>query len=410
MTTQTTYANWKSNCHTGNTPLYTEPNGGTLYIGGWNNDATFDWNTHVIDLTGSEHRYLNIPFAYDKMSEEFLGFITGGYAGWLSLPFPDYKTPLNLTTRQQWDGIAQVIRSILAKGTDVLVACHGGHGRSGLFCAIVGYILAVDIDHSWASPVEKIRKVHCFEAVETYAQEKFVYDILGLNIQITHTYVDKTKTTKAITGTMYKYEDCPICGTQSMYIGDNGMCLVCKTKFEKVAPTKEDLTLEDIKDKGKVEHECKNEKCCGIWKASKCGHVIHDQIIYEGWCPTCWNENEAAEKALAAEDNDKRIFDGEGYVYAPCSICTETTAMGGLYGICYECAEKIRLEGSADYVHNTITDPYRAMPHHCDEISCVGIVIADKCGHVIHNQEVEDGLCPECQIHERMRRQQQEVG
>lgn len=400
MTTQQSFTTWKQSCHTGNTPLYTEPNGGTLFIGGWGNDAWFDWNTHVIDLTGSEHRYLSIPFAYDDASRDFLQHITGGYAGWLSLPFPDYQTPKNLTTREQWNGIAEVIRGILRKGTDVLVACHGGHGRSGLFCAVVGYILAVDTDRSWSSPVEKIRQVHCHEAVETYAQEKFVYDILGLNIQITHTYVDKNAKSAA---TMYKYEKCPLCGTESMYVGDCGMCLGCKAKFEQVAPTRSDLTAGDIKDGGLVVHDCSDAKnCIGIWKAATCGHVTHDLIIREGFCEKCWFENEQAEKEIA-KHNSGIITDGEGYSYAPCAICTDMTAMAAIYGVCYDCQNKVKLDGNADYVHNTITDPYRALPHHCEEIGCVGVVIADTCGHVVHNLEVEDGKCPDCQIQDKKR-------
>ena len=182
----------QTHCHNGNTKLYTEPNGGSLFIGGWSHDARFDWNTHIIDLTGTEHKLYDVAQAFDPVSEQFLQFTGRDYAGWLSLPFPDFKTPPGLTTREQWEGIATVIQGILKSGRDVLVACHGGHGRSGLFCAIIGYLLARNTDRSWASPVEKIRKVHCLLAVETLAQEEFVYKILNLDIKITRQYTVAT--------------------------------------------------------------------------------------------------------------------------------------------------------------------------------------------------------------------------
>lgn len=197
----TTKTNWtytySKDCHDGNSKLWTHDSGASLYIGGWNQGASFDWNFHVIDLTGNEHKYWEVPFAFDKSSEDFLQIIGTSYKGWLSLPFPDFKTPQNIRTPEQWYGIAEKIRSILAEGTDVLVACHGGHGRSGLFCAIVGYILTSGTD-GWDSPVEKVRELHCSSTVETLEQEKFVYQMLGLNIQITRSY---EKDVKPVTST-----------------------------------------------------------------------------------------------------------------------------------------------------------------------------------------------------------------
>lgn len=393
--TQSTYV---EPCHTGNTPLYQSPNGGTLFIGGWSKGAFFDENIHVIDLTGAEHRFQEIPLAMDPVSERFMEYLAPGYAGWLSLPFPDYKTPKNLQTRAQWEGIAKIIFDILETGTDVLVACQGGHGRSGLFCSIVGYLLAVNEDRSWASPVEKIRKMHCDEAVETYEQEKYVYGILGLNIQITHQYID-TQGFKS-----YTYKDCPICGKGSMYVDEYGMCLACKTQYEKVAPTRADLTLNDIKDKGMVVHDCKRDKCVGIWKAEKCGHVVHDQIISNGFCYTCNKRIEKEEEDLdfiPLSTNDTDVLER-------CAICGDKTMYATRFGVCYECSEAVITQGAADYVHNTITDPYQAVPHKCNDVACRGLVIADQCNHVVHNREVEDGLCQDCRVMQNKRRNKKE--
>lgn len=380
----TTY-NIGKNCHTGNTELYREPNGGKLMIGGWNQGAHFDWNTHVIDLTGNERKFYEMPTAYDETSRQFLAFTGQLYAGWLSLPFPDFKTPQNLTTRAQWEGIAGIISNILKKGNDVLVACHGGHGRSGLFCAIVCYLLAVNKDRSWSSPVEKIRKLHCDDAVETLSQEKFVYDVLGLDIKITRTFVDATPAAN------WKYEKCPICGTQSTYVGDLGMCLGCEKKYAGLAPVKEYIVAADLKHKGEVDHACSNANCIGIWKAKECGHTVHNKLIIDGFCETCYNQIVEEQKYANKADNE---VPGDE---PTCAICQKSHGWyAQRFGICYECSNHLQASGAVEYVHNSITDPYRAVPHHCDDDFCVGIVVADVCGHVVHNRDVEDGICPDC--------------
>lgn len=403
--TQTSYQAVK--CHTGNTTIYTAPNGAKLQIGGWNNGAKFDWNTHVIDLTGLEHKYWDIPIAYDEASKGFLPFLMQAYAGWLSLPFPDYGTPTGLKTLEQWEGITSVIEGILAQGRDVLVACHGGHGRSGLFCAIVGYLLNAKDDPTWASPVEKIRKIHCEEAVETYAQEKFVYDILGLRIKPRHYYDDdmywygRTGTYAATTdqgrdftytvGTTFKV--CPLCGTQSLYVDEYGMCMTCRNAFEATGavPEREDLTLEDIKDKGKVTHSCDDDRCVGIWKASKCGHTVHNQLIYEGYCEACYKKYE--DEVQYAEEKLNETKDGEA-----CALCGKVTPSSNNYGVCFDCSSKLVQNNLITDVHCSITDPYKFISHsHCEnEHACVGIIRADVCQHVVHNREVEKGLCPSC--------------
>lgn len=385
-------------CHTGNTAIYTEQDGGTLFIGGWTHAASFDWNTHVIDLTGSEHKFWNIPVPFDDSSKAFMPFVGQSYAGWLSLPFPDFGVPSKISTLQQWKGIAETIRNLLREGKDVLVACQGGHGRSGLFVAIVGYLLNIDNDRTWASPVEKVRKLHCSLAVETYGQEKFVYDILGLKITVSRDFDD------GFYPTTYTYKACPICNTQSMFVEECGMCMGCRTKAEKgdwgKVPVRRDLTLKDIENKGQIPHTCNIAKCMGIWKAEKCGHVIHDMVIYEGWCTSCWDKHQ--EEITFAEDELDKLDDlDDGYDPAgKCCMCDKPTQYAKKYGICYECQEDVVTQGQADEVHNSITDPYRAVAHHCGAgVQCVGVVIADVCKHAVHNREVEDGMCPSCRVH-----------
>lgn len=369
---------WKKNCHTGNTLVYRESQGGGLYIGGWNQEAYFDSNFHVIDLTGAEHKFVFQAEAFDDISQKFMPFMNKAYAGWLSLPFPDYGVPRNISTYEQWEGIALTIQEILRNGTDVLVACHGGHGRSGLFCAIVGYILGHATNKEWANPVVHIRKIHCDSAVETLEQEKFVYNVLGLRIQISRTYQTDKSWNKPL-------KTCSLCGTNSAFTDTYGMCHGCMTKFQNIAPKRHDLTVADIKDKGKVAHDCDNEHCMGIWKADICNHVTHNMIVYEGLCAVCYARAEKLSHTEVKAKTDE-----------VCAICGDETAYSGRFGVCYECAEYVATHGEADMVHNSITDPYKSVVHTCTNDGCVGVMIADICGHVIHDREVEDGLCPEC--------------
>lgn len=366
----------KQKCHTGNTAIYQEPGGGTLYIGGWNNLATFDENTHVIDLTGTEHKFREKATAFDPVSEAFLPLVQApDCKGWLSLPFPDLGTPTNITTYQQWAGISNLIQGILKNGTHVLVACLGGHGRSGIFCAIVGYILGRNSNPEWESPVEYLRKIHCLDTVETYKQEEYVYKILGLNIKIQTVYATKGSTSMS---------KCPICGTQSVYIKDFGMCMGCKTKFAPIAPIKTDITVEDLDNV--LEHECVEKgNCIGIYTAAVCGHTVHDMVIIDGLCENCNTEAELAK-------DDKK----EPELYGECVICSKRSFYGHWYGICYECAEDLKQRKAVDYVHNSLTDSYSSVAHTCNDTMCGGIAIADTCGHVVHDHVIEDGICEDC--------------
>jgi hypothetical protein len=113
-------------------------------------------------------------------------------------------------------------------------------------------------------------------------------------------------------------------------------------------------------------------------------------LIYEGLCETCYRKYEDeinfAEQKLA-----------EGEEKEPCAICKKRTTASNWYGVCFECSSALVLSGEVTDVHNSITDPYKFIPHKCDdEVMCVGVIRADACLHVVHNREVDEGLCPVC--------------
>lgn len=394
MTTTTTTNNKKQlSCHEGlSNVFYNDENGRGLWIGGWKHGACFDQDTFVIDLTGDEHRFskANMAEAFDKTAEKFLPFIKPAFAGWLSLPFPDYQTPKNITTYEQWYGIAMTIKDILNDDKDVLVACLGGHGRSGLFCAIVGYIL-----NGWTdkNPVEAIRAMHCSLAVETDAQEQFVYDVLGLDYVADPTdyYTDYdygtwntwSNNTPTTAGT--KFSKCPKCRTESLYIESMGHCMSCQSVTLSEKKEVMDITTEMLQS---VDCPCENKNCLGSWTAKSCGHPVHDKIIIEGYCQWC-TENGALNPAVKAEKVDTTD------VKTACELC-ETLSKNAFYtGLCYECQDSFKVV--APEIHDTNTDAYASIPHKCShESTCLGIVTGDVCRHTTHSRYIVDGLCPEC--------------
>lgn len=378
-------------CHKGNSVVYYNDDTGTgLVIGGWKNGAVYDTNTFVIDLTGDEDRYGNIPKAYGKTAEKLMANVANSHAGWLSLPFPDYQTPKNMNTYTQWYGMAMDIKEIVDSGKNVLVACLGGHGRSGLFCAIVGYILNHGTE-DWSSPVDKIRGIHCIEAIETDDQEQFVYDILGLDLKANPMdyfiggYDDNWKPVGS-------FKKCPKCGTDSMYIHSNGMCLSCQDKCKKEQAPIMDITTEMLAG---VKCTCENKNCLGTWLAEKCGHAVHDKIIVDGFCEKCLKEQADAEKTLKKAEVDP--------VLQKCDLCDMKSASAFWTGLCISC--ELSFESVPD-VHDTLTDGYPVLAHDgCEDINtCKGILKADVCRHIVHNRYVVDGLCPQCYNKREMRK------
>lgn len=168
-------------CHTGNVEL-THLGDAKLYAGGWTRGAK-SAGCVTIDLTGSEYRfeskikaentYGEIAFkrTLDSTPREDVSL------AWLSMPIKDYGTPSwGINT---WRALATDIYDIMKTGQSVLIACTGGHGRTGLAISIILSLLS--IIPVGANPVEYVRKNYCKDSVETLGQENYVYKTLGLN-------------------------------------------------------------------------------------------------------------------------------------------------------------------------------------------------------------------------------------
>jgi protein-tyrosine phosphatase len=159
--------NSKMNCHKGNTVIASRRLDNTsnfLMIGGWSRDAYTSSNMTVINLTGFAKKFS------DRSSH------------WYDFKITDYDIPD--WHEFFWRQLADLVYFHLKQG-DVLIACQGGHGRSGTVATVVAGLLQdktdftlVDGEEYFDNPLKWIRKVHCVHAVETYAQEKLVLETL----------------------------------------------------------------------------------------------------------------------------------------------------------------------------------------------------------------------------------------
>ena len=78
-------------------------------------------------------------------------------------------------TADDWQAIA---RAIVAAGIPVMVACAGGHGRTGTALAVLGHYLDAYPTKDY-DPIDYLRRVYCPEAVESPKQVSYVKEMTG---------------------------------------------------------------------------------------------------------------------------------------------------------------------------------------------------------------------------------------
>jgi hypothetical protein len=99
--------------------------------------------------------------------------IPGVSSRYVRIEWPDQGTP-NLDA-EDWQAIA---RAILAAGIPVMVACAGGHGRTGTALAVLGHYLEA-FPSATTDPIDYLRRVYCPEAVESQKQVSYVKALTG---------------------------------------------------------------------------------------------------------------------------------------------------------------------------------------------------------------------------------------
>lgn len=164
-------------CHSGNVKILSIGKGGLWAAGqskGYNPDGFA-----FINLVG-DHRD-GVQALNDSAVKAFAKTLKIGDVSpkkvlpWLSFPMPDFSVPKY--DDKIWQAVADEIFDLANDGTKVLVACQGGHGRTGIFTAIVCGLLCPSVKDE---PVQYVRKIYCEKAVETREQHVYVHDVLGL--------------------------------------------------------------------------------------------------------------------------------------------------------------------------------------------------------------------------------------
>lgn len=179
----TTKASYKKyECHVGNRQIIQlESEGsGWLLAGGWSRSAVIRGNQAVIDLTGTRTlTSQDIEPANDAGRRAFSNILETTSAGVpiLHLYIKDFDVPNDMKS-YHWEALADDVKAIMSEGKDVLVACQGGHGRTGMVVAILARILRPDI--TGVDPITWLRDHYCKEVVETVSQINYVYDMLDL--------------------------------------------------------------------------------------------------------------------------------------------------------------------------------------------------------------------------------------
>ncbi len=186
----------------------------------------------VVDLTGSRRGIEYDIQAIDNIAAagfpNVLNTITEApeEAGILHFYIQDMSTPK--FSQEYWNLLTQDIRNLLTKGTDVLVMCMGGHGRTGLALSIICHKLAPDLVGD--DPITWLREKYCKKIVETDEQIKYIFSVLKLGTPPAYIKPSKQwtsyypKTTTSPTpyqpfGSYHKDKSSPIPGAYHNYGG-----------------------------------------------------------------------------------------------------------------------------------------------------------------------------------------------
>ncbi len=169
--TQNTWHSTPSCSHKGHDVVF-EHEGKALYAASWTglNEYSDRWNL-IIDLAGNVkpisptcvNKISNVGFAGELIAAIGTQSV---HAELLSLNWPDMKTlDAGLAFWQTlWNNLP----------AKTVVACMGGHGRTGT-CLAALKIIATG-ESSWDA-IATIRKAHCSKAVESFVQEEYLYKL-----------------------------------------------------------------------------------------------------------------------------------------------------------------------------------------------------------------------------------------
>lgn len=163
-------------CHAGTKKVFTINHNGNdiaFYGGGKSNGLVMYKDSIFLDLTGNDDNYSSL-FSTSKLFTDLASKYTDIHQ--LKLEWDDYGTPD--IKDGFWSDFLDIVKQ---SGKDtVVVACQGGHGRTGTALSILYGLSFPDV----SNPVEKIRELYCRNAVESNSQVEYIKQVLGIEFRV----------------------------------------------------------------------------------------------------------------------------------------------------------------------------------------------------------------------------------
>jgi len=158
-------------CHYGTIEVFTDPKSGIKVSAGGDTRGLEVKKGSILLLLA---KHIDIPQV--KMSNFFSEELNRYNYPTIELEWTDYKAaPYG---RDFWKTLVEVLRE---EKKDVIVACMGGHGRTGTCLSILGVLMKAI--PKGKDPVEWIRNKYCKKAVESEAQIRYIEDITGVKVK-----------------------------------------------------------------------------------------------------------------------------------------------------------------------------------------------------------------------------------
>lgn len=229
----------------------------------------------ILDCTNSSPRPLILPAGFEDLRKYHR---TDGRT--IYVPWEDREAP-----PLQYVFWRELIKRLPAKGS-LIVCCFAAHGRTGT--ALAALMLAADPNMTARAAIANVRKIHCFSAIESKSQERYLEDMARCK------WRKNVKTTL----TLGKPKAPPLPPAEK----NTARCLAAECK--KTVPSHAAYCDKHRKEGpalGKHDHLCNCNACCAeraeAYRKGEatinvsanqypctCGHYIHGGRDYKGGC------------------------------------------------------------------------------------------------------------------------------
>lgn len=275
------HSGYKSCTHEGKEIVY-EYNGKKIYASSWNGlkEYSGDWEL-IIDLAGNVRPSPGASPFIKKISSERFNSLLGHTIQAETRVIPSEVLALDWNDMGippvTYDFWVELWRMMPAT---TVVACMGGHGRTGTCIAALMIVSGLDY---WTT-LETVRKQHCDKAVESLKQEQYLHALYieDLERQLIGLDVNSEEAKDIIVDIEYAKDNVPS-NTANTATKSYGLT-VPKTKRWKVLANEFDIQSKELAGVTYVK-ECVDVKC----STYKCDLIDHlgwipkDESLYANW-------------------------------------------------------------------------------------------------------------------------------